>query len=181
MIILTGKTGSGKSTVIRALSLAGFNRVVTCTTRPHGAGEADGRDYHFFDEGTFQKMKKDGMFAETSHTGRYSYGSLKESYEDPNGVVILDPDGVRSVVEAVGKEQTTVFFLDAPDALLRDRIIKRGDDPHNALKRLHEDNLRYEGFALFDYRIQQNEKSSAGDIAELISQIAKRGGQKWNL
>jgi len=64
------------------------------------------------------------MFAETSHTGRYSYGSLKESYEDPDAVVILDPDGVRSVVEAVGKEQTTVFFLDAPDALLRDRIKK---------------------------------------------------------
>jgi len=56
MIILTGKTGSGKSTVIRALSLAGFNRVVTCTTRPMRAGEADGRDYHFFDEGTFQKV-----------------------------------------------------------------------------------------------------------------------------
>lgn len=172
MIILTGKSGSGKSSVIRALSETGrFNRIVTCTTRPMRAGEADGRDYYFMDENTFREMEKAGRFAETACTGGYSYGSLKESYKDPRGVVVLDPSGVRSVHDAIGKERVTVFFLDAPTTLLRKRITKRGDGLRSAVSRLAEDEARFEGFDLYDFRIQQSEKTSVDEIADLISWI----------
>ena len=169
MIILVGKGGSGKSSVLRALTDLGFRRITTCTTRPMRKGEVDGRDYYFLDEKTFRKMEREGRFAETTHTGKYSYGSLKESYEDPKGVIILDPTGVRNVLGAIGRERATVFFLDAPDALLIKRMTERGDGLESATVRLKEDNERFEGFSLYDFRVDQNETLTVDKIANLIS------------
>lgn len=57
MIILTGKSGSGKTTVARELEKHGFKRAVTCTTRPRRTGEEDGVDYHFLSSKQFEKLE----------------------------------------------------------------------------------------------------------------------------
>lgn len=47
MIILVGKSCSGKDTVVKELTKMGYNKIVTCTTRPPRPGEINGREYHF--------------------------------------------------------------------------------------------------------------------------------------
>ena len=50
MIILVGKSCSGKDTVVKELAKMGYNKIVTCTTRPPRPGEIDGREYHFLNK-----------------------------------------------------------------------------------------------------------------------------------
>lgn len=56
MIILCGKSGSGKDTVGKELVDMGYKRVVTYTTRPMRPGELDGHQYHFVSVDKFEEL-----------------------------------------------------------------------------------------------------------------------------
>ena len=177
MVILTGKSGAGKTTVAKLLEEEhGFKRAVTCTTRPPREGEIDGVDYHFLSQEQFDEMEEKGMFAESAHTGLYSYGSLKESYLEDDSVIVLDPDGVRHVQECRDKEGYRVLtvYLGGDNKLLKNRLIKRGDDSEKVSKRLAEDDARFEGIEeLCDLQFHQTEEMKAGQIALFLSEMAK--------
>ena len=64
LFILSSPSGAGKTTIARRL-LAEDGEIrmsVSCTTRPMRPGEVDGRDYHFVDQPTFDRMVEDGHF-----------------------------------------------------------------------------------------------------------------------
>ncbi|MDP7560806.1 MAG: guanylate kinase, partial [Planctomycetota bacterium] len=83
MIILSGPTASGKSTLWRHLVRhpeVSFS--VSVTTRPIRDGEEDGRDYRFVDEEEFLARKDRGEFLEWAKVhGRY-YGTLRADIEE---------------------------------------------------------------------------------------------------
>ena len=58
LIIICGKTNSGKSTLKNALLQHGFESIVTYTTRSPRLGEVNGVDYHFVSEEEFENLKK---------------------------------------------------------------------------------------------------------------------------
>ena len=62
--ILTGKTCSGKDTIMNELRKRGVRRIVTYTTRPMRYGEADGKTYHFVTDEKFKEMMS---FLNTHH------------------------------------------------------------------------------------------------------------------
>lgn len=178
MIILTGKSGSGKTTVAKELEKHGFKRTVTCTTRPKRPGEKDGVDYHFLSQAQFNKLESEGAFAETSHTGYHSYGSLKESYKDPKAVFILDPAGIENMIRKVGRTSLLIIYLDADRILLQRRLSNRGDSPLKIQERLAEEETKYMNMRnICDFSIVQRADTSAEQTALLISWIAKRGSQ----
>ena len=47
LLILIGKSGTGKDALQKLITCKGFKRIVTSTTRPIREGEVDGVDYHF--------------------------------------------------------------------------------------------------------------------------------------
>lgn len=47
MIILIGKSGSGKDAILRELQKHGFTKITTVTTRPPRHNEINGRSYIF--------------------------------------------------------------------------------------------------------------------------------------
>ena len=47
LLILVGKTASGKDTIIKELTENGWDKVVTYTTRPIREGEKEGITYHY--------------------------------------------------------------------------------------------------------------------------------------
>lgn len=142
MIVLFGKTCSGKTTIAKELERMGVEKVVTVTTRKKRPGEVMGRDYIFIAQEFFDSMEKRGEFAETAHyvmSGNIpvSYGSLRKDYESDDRVIVLSPSGLKAVREA-GIDVFAVY-VNLDDETIRQRLISRGDDPAEAKRRLEAD------------------------------------------
>ena len=62
VIVIMGKSLSGKSYLQKELVKQGFPKMITATTRPKRQGEVDGQDYYFVD-----KMAKDAIAPRKYH------------------------------------------------------------------------------------------------------------------
>lgn len=86
VIVITGLTNAGKSTLTKRLIEAGYPQVLEYTTRPIREGEKDDVDYHFVDDAKFDEMYEAGEFAETLFVntvfGLWKYGARKEDLKD---------------------------------------------------------------------------------------------------
>ena len=83
LIIVSSPSGAGKTTLTRRL-LAEHDTLdfsVSYTTRPMRAGEVDGRDYHFVDADTFDRMAAAGELAETFEVHGNHYGTARAPIE----------------------------------------------------------------------------------------------------
>lgn len=171
MVVLCGKGGAGKDTVSKILQdVYGIPKVVTYTTRPKRQGEKDGESYHFITKEEFLEKMKSGFFAETSCTGEHMYGSPAEAFKEKNAQIILDPAGIGQVTKKIGSENLQIFFLDADEDLLRQRMSERGDAPEKIEERLKEDNVRFENIEKYSgFTICQNGMTLADEIALFIS------------
>ena len=65
MLLLCGKTCTGKSTIQKELIKIGMKSVIPYTTRPLRGGEIDGEEYHFITQTEFLEKEAQGFFAET--------------------------------------------------------------------------------------------------------------------
>lgn len=130
LIVIAGKTGSGKTTLSSVLSKAGYNRIITYTTRQMRPGEINGKDYHFIPDELFDYLKKDFLLEWTSYKkdGKtYQFGSSKTSYLAPGKhVAVLDKVGLIALKKAGIPYRG--FFIDVPDDELRQRLLRRGTE-----------------------------------------------------
>lgn len=131
-LIISGPSGVGKTSVARALSGGSerFALAVTSTTRAARPGELDGRDYHFLSVEEFDRLvKNDGFIGHVSARGA-QYGLTKAELERiwKDGrvpILVLDPDGM-DAVKALYPQALSVF-IDAPSAVVTERLLARGD------------------------------------------------------
>ena len=145
MIVIVGESASGKSTLAKKYEdWLDFKRIVTYTTRQPRQNEKEGVDYHFIDDAEFERLDKEGFFAETAEYNGWKYGSAKKDYVT-NAVAVLTPRGLRSV-KRNGVECTSIY-LDVPR---RDRLMKclsRQDNIEEAYRRSLSDVGQFDGIA----------------------------------
>lgn len=151
LVILSGPSGVGKSTIVRKLlALVGeqLRLSVSATTRSPRPGEIDGQDYHFLSHEEFTRRRQAGEFLECIEVfGRgHWYGTLlaevTPSLEAGRWVLLeIDVDGAERALAAY--PQAVSIFLtaaaDPADALqiLRERLEARGtEDPESISRRL---------------------------------------------
>lgn len=154
MICLVGKTASGKDTVLKELVNSGMKTAVSHTTRPMRNGEVDGVTYHFVTAEKFHELESEDYFAETTYYDvatkeRWFYGcSKKELFEDSfNKVVILNPHGIETLFNKLSLMKLTTWFivhLDCSEDIIKERLVKRGDNPDEANRRIVADNKDFE-------------------------------------
>ena len=130
IVILTGKSGSGKDSVHKKLVEDGFIPIVSSTTRPMRDGEIDGVDYYFTDNKTFEDKIKSGAIFEyreyNGSNGKVYYGSEKITLEDnKNYTVVLDLDGTEAFFEAYGRENCLAVHILVDDKERLCRALKR--------------------------------------------------------
>lgn len=179
ILILMGKTASGKDSIAKELCRNyQFARIITYTTRPPRKGETDGVDYHFILKAEFQQQIKHNFFAEWKSyqtvDGEWLYGTAAEDLQK-NGLLILTPQGIRDL-HKVSRCVTRVVYVTASDETIMKRLVARGDNPTEAVRRLNHDREDFNDNTikeLTDFQVRNEDRS--------ISDIAKEIMNYWNV
>jgi guanylate kinase len=142
--VLVGPSGTGKTTIARALvaEFPRLRRAVTCTTRPPREGEREGVDYYFVSEEQFDFLLAAGKLVEHTIYGGRRYGLpvdqfLEAELAGESMLAVLDIQGVHHLREALGRERVRAVFLRSPsEAELTRRMRARGSEAGEIARRL---------------------------------------------
>jgi guanylate kinase len=142
MLVLSSPSGAGKSTLARLLVArdAGVALSISATTRPVRPGEADGREYHFLDRGTFEAMAGRGEFLEWALVFDHFYGTPRAPVEAAlagGRDVLFDVDwqGARALRAAAPEDVVGVFVLPPSHEELERRLRARAQDDEAVIAR----------------------------------------------
>lgn len=141
IIVLSGPSGVGKSTIIKKVreKMPELRFSVSCTTRPMRAGETPDVDYHFLSREEFLRRKEAGEFIESAEVFENFYGTLKSEVmniaENGENVVLdIDVQGALQIMEQAGNEPSLarqlefVFIVPPSLAELERRLRSRATD-----------------------------------------------------
>jgi guanylate kinase len=140
-LILSAPSGGGKTTIARMLqrrrSDVGYS--VSCTTRVPRPNEVHGRDYYFLSREEFERLRKEGEFAESAEVHGNLYGTLRSEVErvlaeGKHVVMDIDVQGARQFAEAF-PESVLVFILPPSVEALVERLRARNTESAAALAR----------------------------------------------
>lgn len=174
MIILVGKSCSGKDTVVKELAKMGYNKIVTCTTRPPRPGEIDGREYHFLDKMNFLTKIDCGSFAEyriyKTVSGVWYYGSLLEDYKTSHSVIILTPDALNKVRNKIN-DNVTVIYIKVSNKEIKRRMLNRDVDKTESKRRYKADKKDFKYISKKVDYIVHNESTTAFETALICKEL----------
>ena len=174
-VILSAPSGGGKTTIARMLGRRRGDIAfsVSATTRAPRRQEADGRDYWFVEPDEFRRMAEAGELVEWAEVHGNFYGTPRANLDravEAGKYLILDIDiqGARQVRERV-PEAVLVFILPPSGSVLADRLLGRGSEDREALRRrLANAGEEIEAAAEFDYVVTNQELEATVDAVEAI-------------
>jgi guanylate kinase len=134
LIVLSGPSGVGKSTVISALRLQRPTLwiSVSATTRPPRPGEVDGTHYFFLDDATFDEWIASGRFLEWATFAGFRYGTPRQPVDarlaaGESVLLEIDLQGARQVHRS--QPDALMVFLAPPSwEELERRLTGRGTE-----------------------------------------------------
>ncbi len=159
LIIITGPSGVGKTTIIRSLlkSDPKLKYSVSLTTREPRPREVNGVDYHFVSIEEFKEKIRNDEFAEWSEVyGKY-YGRLKKDLEEisreSDVLVGIDVQGAEKLKEKY-PECVSIFILPKSESALESQLRGRRTESEESLKtRLSTAIQEMEKADIFDYKV----------------------------
>lgn len=174
LIILTGKTASGKDTIKSVIlgKYKNLKRVITTTSRSLRVGERNGFDYHFLTRSEFEEKIRRGEFAEYVKYGGNLYGTEKEELTKALTVDTLwkiDPSRAgeirdflrrtypKDIAEGLTK-QVVVIYIAATDEVILERLKRRDLTGQEIQKRMQD-----------DWEIWQQNKKNYDFVVENVS------------
>lgn len=130
-----------------------------------------------------RRYKKD-FFAEwkTYHTefGVWYYGTSLYDLEnaEDKSVIILTPNGYRDVVSKLDNKPVSIYIY-ANNKTIKQRLIKRGDNPKEANRRVEHDNVDFKYLTNeVDRIVYNNDGTSIDDCIDKIIDFLEENEEK---
>lgn len=166
MILLIGKSGSGKTTVATELEKSGrgFRSVCSYTTRPP---RFQGESGHIFvTDNDYDKLTD--IVAYSTFDG-YRYCATAKQFEE-NQIYTVDLHGLQQIKNNYkGRKHIVSVYLDVADQSLFQRMLRRGDSSGAAAQRIEHDKLAFaDAASLCDYVIDANQP-----VREVLNDVLK--------
>jgi len=138
---LSAPSGAGKTTLYNGLRkiYPEIELSVSCTTRAKRPGEINGRDYRFLTDAQFDRLRRQGEFAEWAKVHDYLYGTPKKPLDRcvrSGRDILLDIDvqGARQIKKTC-PQAVSIFLLPPSLRELERRLAARGTDGREIIRR----------------------------------------------
>jgi len=183
VVVITGPSGAGKGTLIRALlpRVQDVELAVSATTRLQREGEKEGRDYYYLSEGDFARRVAGGEFLEhITYVSGNRYGTLRDEVDRITGegripVLELETEGALKVAEELPRVVTV--FVTAPRVELERRLRERATESAGEIgERLDLAESQLRQASLFDYVVENDDLERAVD--QLVSIVRRLGADR---
>ena len=174
LIVLSGPSGVGKSTVIAELMGQRDNIYfsVSYTTRQPRVGEQDGVNYNFVDRAEFERMIADNELLEYAEYVDNYYGTSLKAIRDQLDAghdVLLDIE-VQGAAKLRERCPDALFIFIIPPSFeeLSRRLHRRATDQEDVIQgRLQKAREEYRHIPQYDYMVVNDKVSDAA--AEIVS------------
>ena len=179
-VVLSGPSGAGKDTVLRAVLKADSSlaTIVTAKTRPPRVGEVDGVNHLFLSESEFRAQIGAGGFLEHAevygHLSGVPRDQVRRHLEAGKTVVVrTDVQGARTLRDKV--PGAVLVFLTVPDreTLERRLRLRNADSEPELQRRLVAAVREMADSEWFDYIVVNQEEAQAEASRRLLEIIAQ--------
>jgi guanylate kinase len=169
IFIVSGPSGAGKSTLVEGL-MSRFPELslsVSYTTRPPRGSEVDGREYHFVDDATFDRLLAQDRFAESAEVHGARYGTPRAPLDDAiaeghDMLLDVDVQGARRLKRLYRDSAVAIMVLPPSWEELERRLRDRGtDDEASISRRLGRAPDEAEQVAGYDYWIRNTDRDES--------------------
>lgn len=176
LVVVSGFSGVGKGTVMRALldKYNNYSLSVSVTTRAPRPGEIDGKDYFFRTKDEFGKLVEEDALIEYAQYVENYYGTprayVEEQLEQGKDVILeIELQGARKVKE---KFPEALFIFVTPPSMeeLKKRLIGRGtESPEVIASRMRRACEESEGMEEYDYLLVNDKlEECVGQLHQII-------------
>ena len=167
LILLIGKSGSGKSTVAKHLShIYGLRVLESYTTRPRREPNEEGHIFVTKEEYTTLQNK----VAETYFDDNY-YCATKEQIDNAD-IYIIDPDGYFTLQKNYKSDRRIIpIYLKVSSIKCYHRMIARGDTEEQASTRIKHDRARFGEILSYIDCIELTNTGNVEDVCNIIMKL----------
>ena len=165
IVLIVGKSGSGKSTICdRLTEQYGLKQVKSYTTRPRRGG---GDNSHIFvSDAEFAKLEN--KCAYTVYDNR-KYCAMTEQVDNAD-LYIIDVDGVEYFLSHYdGRKIPMVVYIETSKAVRKERMMQRGDAEYKVANRLRYDKTHFDDVDEYAIKTYQNETEE--DLDKIVESI----------